>query len=35
MGFGGIFMDVIICIDSFWLLCVEFVNGGIDVVIKG
>lgn len=28
-------MNVIICIDSFWSLCAESVNGGTDVVIKG
>lgn len=35
MGRGGTPMDVIICIDSFWSLCAESVNGGTDVVIKG
>lgn len=28
-------VNVIICIDSFWSLCAESVNGGTDVVIKG
>lgn len=28
-------VNVIICIDIFWSLCAESVNGGTDVVIKG